>query len=277
MKGQQKRRVARIVGVALTALAVAGAAAGAVADNRSGFGLRLDTGIGWHTLDEEFNSDARWSDGALINVEEYWDFDFRGSGGLTFGAAIFYRINPFVTLEVEGRGLVTDPEIESDYAVYWDWDDGRSLWNGYRGIEDEDDHMVTGVASINLLAYFTDRGPFRPFVSAGLSAFNTEIEGDIETAYAYSYINGPYQYFDFDYPVVDFDADTNTTGFNVGGGAEMQLNQNLALTFMVKYYHSESEDVAIGTRGFNYPELDGFVLEVDPSFWVTTAGVSFTF
>ncbi len=45
---------------------------------------------------------------------------------------------------------------------------------------------------------------------------------------------------------------------------------------MVKYYHSESEDVNLGAIG-NYPELDGFVMEVDPSFWITTGGVKFLF
>jgi len=247
------------------------------AGSQSGPGFRFDAGLGWSTMNESMYSDARWSNGALVNVEEYWDLHFRGSGGPTFGAAFFYRFNPFLSIELEGRGLYTEPEITTDYTIYWDWNDGRSSWNAYRGLQYDRARMRTMVGSLNLVAHLTDHGPMRPFFSFGFSAFDTAIRGAYDTAYAYTYTSGELQYLDFEYPLIDFRADTNTLGINFGAGGDLMLNRQLALTFMVKYYYSESKDIDLRVIGGGYPELSNFVMEVDPSFWITTGGIKFMF
>lgn len=247
------------------------------ADGQSGVGFRFDFGPGWSTMDEASSSDARWSNGALVNVEEYWDMDFKGRGGPTFGAALFYRFNPHISLELEGRGLYTEPDMTTDYTVYWDWNDGRSAWNAYRGYPYDRPSMRTMVGSLNLLAHLTDAGPVRPYLSFGFSAFDTSIRGVRDTAYAYTYTSGELQYLDFEYPLLDFGADTSTLGVNVGVGGDLMLSRQVALTFMVKYYYSEKKDVTLGVTGGNYPELRNFTMEVDPSFWITTGGIKFMF
>jgi len=267
----------RPIALAVMLLALVFASGTATAGQQSGFGFRFDAGLGWSTMGETMYSDARWSSGALVNVEEYWRLDFDGSGGPSMGAAFFVQFNRFVSLEFEGRGLFTSPDIRTDYDVYWDWNDGRSLWNAYRGYQYDSPTMRTMVGSINLVTHLTDRGPARPFLTAGFSAYDTAIRGAYDTAYAYTYTSGGQQYLEFDYPVMDFRADTSTIGFNVGVGADMQLNRAMALTFMVKYYHSEREEVNLRAVGGSYPELQGFVMEVDPSFWITTGGIKFIF
>ena len=53
----------------------------AAAGQQAGAGFRFDAGLGWSTMSETMYSDARWSSGALVNVEEYWRLDFKGSVG----------------------------------------------------------------------------------------------------------------------------------------------------------------------------------------------------
>lgn len=278
MNGQQREGwVMRWAGGLLVVLAVFLAGSTAVAQNQAGAGFWFDAGLGWGTMNESFYSDARWSSGALVNVEEYWDIGFNRSGGPTFGAAFFYRFNPFLSLELEGRGLYTEPDIRTDYTIYWDWDDGRSNWNAYRGYRYESPQMRSMVGSLNLVAHLTDYGPMRPFLSLGFSAFDTSIRGVYDTAYAYTYTSGDYQYLEFDYPRIDFRADTNTVGFNIGAGGDFHLSRQMALFFMVKYYYSERKDVNLRVIGGGYPELSNFVMEVDPSFWITTGGIKFLF
>lgn len=278
MNGQQQEGwIVRATLIAAVLLSAGLCTTAALADGQSGAGFRFDAGLGWSTMNETMYSDARWSNGALINVEEYWGLDFSGSGGPTFGAAFFYRFNPFISLELEGRGLHTEPDITTDYTIYWDWNDGRSSWNAYRGLQYDRARMRTMVGSLNLVAHLTDHGPMRPFFSFGFSAFDTSIRGAYDTAYAYTYTSGALQYLDFEYPLIDFRADTNTVGVNFGAGGDLQLNRQLALTFMVKYYYSESKDINLRVVGGGYPELSNFVMEMDPSFWITTGGVKFMF
>lgn len=267
----------RPAGLAAAMLALALVTGTAMAGQQAGIGFRFDAGLGWSTMSETMYSDANWSSGSLVNVEEYWRLDFKGSGGPSLGAAFFVRFNPYISLEFEGRGLFTSPDIQTDYDIYWDWSDGRSQWNAYRGYQYDSPRMRTMVGSINLVTHITDHGPARPFLTFGFSAYDTEIRGAYDTAYAYTYISGGQQFLDFDYPVMDFRADTSTIGFNAGAGADLHLNRSMALTFMVKYYHSEREEVDLRAVGGGYPELQGFVMEVDPSFWIATGGIKFIF
>lgn len=278
MNGQLRMsRIWRGAGIAVVVLAATLCTSAVQADWQSGPGFRFDAGLGWSTMRDSMYSDARWSSGALVNVEEYWDIDFRGSGGPTFGAAFFYQFNPFISIELEGRGLYTEPNITTDYTIYWDWDDGRSLWNAYRGFEYDRARMRTLVGSLNLVAHLTDDGPLRPWLSLGFSAFDTEVRGAYDTAYAYTYTSGPSQYLDFEYPLLDFRADTSSVGANFGVGGDLMLNRQMALTFMVKYYYSEKKDVTVRVIGGGYPELSNFVMAVDPSFWTTSGGIKFMF
>jgi len=73
---------------------------------------------------------------------------------------------------------------------------------------------------------------------------------------------------------VDFDSDARTMGFNVGAGGDFFFNRNMALTTMVKYYHSQKEQTRINPGG-EYYELSNMSFEIDPSFWLVTCGVKF--
>lgn len=278
MNGQQRQRwMMRVAGMAMVVLAAGLCGGTAVAGLESGPGVWFDAGFGWGTMGDSMYSSARWRDGALVNVEEYWDLRFSGGAGPAFGAALFYRFNPWLSLELEGRGLYSYPSISTLYNIYWDWDDGRSLWNAYRGYRYENPRMRSLVGSLNLVTHLTDHGPLRPYLSFGFSAFDTQIRGSYDTAYAYTYSSGDYQYLDFEYPVIDFGADTSSVGFNAGVGGDIQINRRMAVTFMVKYYYSERKDVNLRVVGGVYPELDNFVMRVDPSFWITTGGIKFMF
>jgi len=248
----------------------------AAAQKRSGFGLRFDIGLAASSMEDTAASHAHWSSGALVEVDEYWDFYFDGDSGISPGVALFYRFNPHLTMEVEARGMFAEPDIISDYEVYWTWNDGRSLWNSYRGFQYEDAELSSFVTSLNMLVHLNNRGSAQPFVTFGLSSFDTRVEGLNDTAYAYTYSDGTLQYLDFDYPLVDFDSDARTMGFNVGAGGDFFFNRNMALTTMVKYYHSQKEQTRINPGG-EYYELSNMSFEIDPSFWLVTCGVKFIF
>jgi opacity protein-like surface antigen len=272
-RGNGRAAAWRIVGLAGAALLLGGAAA---AQQDSGIGLRFDFGPAVGTMNEEIESYARWSSQSLADVQESWSIDFEGGGGATGGAALFFQFNPFISLEMEARGTVTEPEITSDYDVYWRWEDGSTYSNSYRGFEIEEPEMSTFVASLNLLLHLTDRGPVKPFVTFGVSAFDSELQGAYDTAWAYTYVDGEGQHLRWDYPVVDFEGDTQTTGVNVGAGGDYFFNNNMAVTFMAKYYHSERESIPLRVRG-DYPELRDLELEVNPSFWMASGGIKFLF
>jgi hypothetical protein len=274
---RQKWWLVRGAGIATVVLAACLCAGTAVAGIDSGPGIWFDAGFGWSTMSESMYSSARWSDGDLVNVEEYWDLRFKGGGGPAFGAGVFYRFNRYLSLELEGRGLYTYPSISTEYNIYWDWDDGRSLWNAYRGYRHQSPSMRTMVGSLNLVTHLTDQGPVRPFLSFGFSAFDTSIRGVYDTAYAYTYYGGDYQYLDFEYPLIDFRANTSSMGFNAGVGGDVQINPRMAFTFMFKYYYSEKEYVNLQPPAGFYPELSTFAMEVNPSFWITTGGIKFMF
>jgi opacity protein-like surface antigen len=239
-----------------------------------------------------------WNEGILKSVTESGTVTHKIDNPLGVGISFSYLFMGGLGIQARVDYNLTKKFIPeeslSDYTITWSWTS-----SGPYSIDET--WPVTGEISViplslNLIYKVQGGGIFVPYFSGGVSYFTGKLKANTYGGFGLTWTDSTSRYIDYlDIPVM-IDASLSGIGFNVGGGIDLVLTPNIAISLEGIYFIGKTIEEywapVPGTySGNNFPNVSWTIdqtfvdliieemptLEIKTSFLKLQAGIKFLF
>lgn len=262
--------------------------------------LSINIGGGFFGLDSSSTYSDSGSMFLITNFQERSVLNSSSKNGIFLGGSLSYFVNKNFGIQASVGYIQSKVPSKTAFDFKWTWYDGSSYskqenWDG-------NGDLSSMPISFNFVGKFGEKA-IKFYISGGYTLFSNKFRADsfmgmvlsdIETYYLYG-IEYYIQYVDGLKVPVRIEESWNSSGFNVGGGLDISLSDNLALNIDGRYYSCPSKKLAwtyvtgnydglygdynwsVGRDAAEYYRNNTSPLDARPSFFHISGGIKFLF